>query len=79
MSHQAPTIPLPGKGEQGQRCNRMACQRENSAHLFNTSTRAWYCEPCARDIEAFAVRVDGNSCFPALAAAPSSKEIHDGY
>lgn len=63
-----PTQPLPGKGEEGQRCNRTACQKEHSAHFFNTAMNAWYCEPCARDIEAFSVRVDGVSFFPALAA-----------
>lgn len=69
-----PTQPLPGKGEEGLRCNRTACQKEHSAHFFNTAMQAWYCEACARDIEAFSVRADGISFFPALAAERQHQE-----
>ena len=69
-----PTTPLPGKGEEGQRCNRTACQKEHSAHFVHTVMQAWYCEGCARDIESFSVRVDGVSFFPALAAERYQQE-----
>jgi len=60
------TTPLPGKGEEGQRCNRTACQAPNSAHFYNTVMYAWYCEACARDIEAYAL-LDNMTFFPRLA------------
>lgn len=49
------TQQLPGKGET--RCNRTACQVEIGGaipRMWNTSTRAWYCERCARRINAAA-------------------------
>jgi len=54
----------PDKGKWNGSCNRSACQRPG-ATWFNTSTRAYYCEPCARDISRFAKRADGfHICFP---------------
>ena len=54
----------PDKGRMNGSCNRTACQQPG-ASWFNTSTRAYYCEPCARDITDFTKRVDGfHICFP---------------
>lgn len=54
----------PDKGKMNGSCNRTACQRPG-ATWFNTSTRAYYCEPCARDITTFTKRADGfHICFP---------------
>lgn len=51
------------KGLLNGRCNRTACQQPGATY-FNTSTRAYYCEPCARDITDFTKRVDGfHICF----------------
>jgi hypothetical protein len=52
------------KGKLRGSCNRTACQRPG-ATWFNTSTRAYYCQPCALDITDFTKRVDGfHICFP---------------
>lgn len=40
---------LEHKGQKGLNCNRMCCQRPNAVY-FNHSTRAYYCRPCAEDI-----------------------------
>jgi hypothetical protein len=54
----------PDKGKIHGSCNVTACQRPG-ATWFNTSTRAYYCEPCARDITDFTKRADGfHICFP---------------
>jgi len=53
----------PDKGKLRGSCNRTACQRPGAA-WFNTSTRAYYCQPCALDITGFTKRVDGfHICF----------------
>ncbi|WP_278366920.1 hypothetical protein [Marinobacter salarius] len=39
----------PDKGKRGGRCNVTACQQPG-AWYFNKSTRAYYCENCAREI-----------------------------
>lgn len=52
------------KGHFGGSCNRTACQAPN-AQWFNTSTRAYYCTPCARDINRWALHDAGfEICFP---------------
>lgn len=38
------------KGIQNEECNRTACQKPDSAHYYNHSTRAWYCGKCAHSI-----------------------------
>jgi len=38
------------KGVKGGSCNVTACQEPESAFYFNKSTRAYYCENCAREI-----------------------------
>lgn len=43
------------KGKLNGNCNREACQRPG-ATWFNTSTRAYYCRRCARDINDLCVR-----------------------
>lgn len=59
----------PDKGKLNGRCNRTACQRPG-ATWFNTSTRAYYCAACARDITRFTKRADGfHICFPTLGSA----------
>jgi hypothetical protein len=40
------------KGHHGGSCNVTACQLPASAFWFNHSTRAYYCETCARAINA---------------------------
>lgn len=40
------------KGLFRENCNRTACQRP-PAEWFNQSTRAWYCEDCAHEINKF--------------------------
>ncbi len=42
----------PAKGDRGGSCNRTVCENEN-AQWFNHSTRAWYCETCARTLNEF--------------------------
>lgn len=54
-----------GKGLQGQNCNVTSCQKENSAHHFNTVMKAWYCKSCAEKIEYWA-KVDGMSFFEGI-------------
>lgn len=39
----------PDKGKKGGRCNVTACQQPG-AWYFNKSTRAYYCQDCAREI-----------------------------
>lgn len=42
------------------KCNRTACQAPIAgANWFNTSTRAYYCTACARQINREALRFDG--------------------
>ncbi len=38
------------KGQKGGACNVTACQLPGSAVYFNHSTRAYYCQTCARAI-----------------------------
>ncbi len=78
MNHSVPTKPLPGKGQEGERCNRTACQKPHSAHYFNTAMNAWYCEGCARDIEDYAVKHDHMSFFPRLAEERASRAPKEG-
>jgi hypothetical protein len=56
---------LPGKGLQGENCNRRACQR-SGAYYFNKSTRAYYCQACAEMIEASSLSYGGLSIFEGL-------------
>jgi hypothetical protein len=42
----------PSKGEHGETCNRSMCNAR-PATWFNPSMNAYYCEPCARRINAF--------------------------
>ncbi len=46
------------KGIKGEHCNVTACQEPNSAHHYNSATRAWYCKNCAMKIEAAAIAYD---------------------
>jgi len=39
-----------GKGKEGQNCNRVACQLENSAHFQHVHNGQWYCADCAWEI-----------------------------
>lgn len=56
-------------------CNRSACLRPGAA-WFNTSTRAYYCQPCAKDITRFAKRVAGyHICFPTTGDAAEDAKI----
>lgn len=41
---------LPGKGEEGQRCNRSSCQSVG-AIWYNHGSGSWYCANCRADIE----------------------------
>ena len=50
----------PDKGKENGSCNRKACQRPGAV-FFNTSTRAWYCAPCAHKI---------NNASPGLCYVP---------
>lgn len=57
------TVNKADKGKLRGSCNVTACQRPGAA-WFNTSTRAYYCQPCALDITGFTKRVDGfHICF----------------
>lgn len=47
----------PDKGLKNGSCNRTACQRPNAIY-FNKSTRAYYCEDCAREINWLGGRAD---------------------
>ncbi len=68
----------PDKGLINGSCNRTACQQPG-ATFFNTSTRAYYCGPCARDITNFAKRVDGfHICFPTTGDANQDAEMKFG-
>lgn len=59
----------PDKGKLNGACNRTDCQRPG-ATWFNTSTRAYYCEGCAREITNFTKRADGfHICFPSTGDA----------
>lgn len=40
---------LPGKGKEGQNCNRRSCQA-SPALYYNHGMYKWYCKDCARDI-----------------------------
>jgi len=40
------------KGREGGACNRAACQKPG-ARWWNTGSRAWYCDECARRINAY--------------------------
>lgn len=41
---------LPGKGQEGQRCNRSSCQAVG-AIWYNHGSHSWYCGSCRNDIE----------------------------
>jgi hypothetical protein len=56
------------KGKKGGNCNRTACQQPE-ATWYNHSTRAYYCEPCAQNLnfysKADAMRLFGHDlCTP---------------
>lgn len=57
----------PGKGLQGENCNRTACQMPHMAKYYNTAMDAWYCFQCACTIEAYA-QIDGMSIYPGTVA-----------
>lgn len=57
----------PGKGLQGENCNRTACQAPKSANHYNKETRKWYCFKCACTIEAYA-QIDNLSFYPGTVA-----------
>ena len=40
----------PDKGKKGKNCNVTACQLKDSAFYYNRSTRAYYCQECAEEI-----------------------------
>lgn len=65
MSLHGPKEAMPGKGEQGQRCNVTQCQEPDSAHHYNNVMHKWYCKPCAEKIEYWANK-DGNSFFDGI-------------
>lgn len=68
----------PDKGKMNGSCNRTDCQRPG-ANWFNTSTRAYYCEPCAVDITGFTKRVDGfHICFPSTGDAAQDQAMKFG-
>lgn len=60
----AATTPL--KGQFDGNCNRTACQTLIAgANFWNTSTRAYYCGQCARDINHWSRRDDNQIiCLP---------------
>ena len=41
---------LPGKGEEGKRCNRSTCQAWGAVY-FNHGSGSWYCPSCREQIE----------------------------
>lgn len=45
------------KGKLGKNCNRAACQ-EPGAWYYNQSTQAYYCKPCAWQLNRFASVLD---------------------
>ncbi len=48
------------KGDFDGNCNRSACQEPiKGNNWFNTSTRRYYCQRCAGDINLFALRAEG--------------------
>jgi hypothetical protein len=66
------------KGQLNGLCNRTACQRPG-ATWFNTSTRAYYCEDCARDITGFTKRVDGfHICYPSTGNVAEDAKMEFG-
>lgn len=51
------------KGKLHGNCNRTACQCPDALY-FNTSTRAYYCLPCASKINTWAIKDSGfGICF----------------
>ncbi len=56
-----PTI----KGQRGGNCNRTACQQPG-AHWYNPYTYAYYCAPCAREL---------NECWQADNAANTRRGL----
>ena len=50
------TSPCATKGQLNGVCNRSACDRGPADH-YNDQTRAYYCAPCARSINAWS-RID---------------------
>jgi hypothetical protein len=51
---------MSAKGKFDDNCNRSACQEPiKGANWWNSSTRAYYCEPCARSINEAALQFDG--------------------
>lgn len=46
------------KGTWGGNCNRTACQQPGAV-WWNSSTRAYYCQSCARKINEFSEKADG--------------------
>lgn len=61
------------KGKQGGNCNVTACQRPG-ATWWNTSTRAYYCPHCAREINRWSRHDEGYEiCFPSEADAIAAR------
>lgn len=61
----------PDKGLRGGSCNRTACQAPG-ATWFNQSTRAYYCEGCARDINRYN-RADAMQLYGTDLCLPEAK------
>lgn len=60
------------KGKYGGNCNRTACQQPGAV-WWNSSTRAFYCQSCARKINEFSVKADGYAlCSPSV----DGQEVH---
>ncbi len=63
------------KGKQDGNCNVTACQKPG-ATWWNTSTRAYYCLSCARDINYWSRRDEGyDICYPSEAAARAAEAV----
>ena len=49
-------ISLKIKGLRGKNCNRQACQKPPATY-FNNSTKAWYCEKCADELNHWSLQI----------------------
>lgn len=63
------------KGQKDGNCNVTACQRPG-AYWWNTSTRAYYCTSCAREINRWSQHDEGyDICWPSKEAAIEAKAM----
>lgn len=63
------------KGKRNGNCNVTACQKPG-ATWWNTSTRAYYCPHCAREINRWSKHDEGfEICYPSEAAAIAAKAM----